>query len=672
MKLLILGLILIGIILIQIYYINKNKETFQADVEKALVVGERKFMTDQDKYWDVRSQGIGAGLITTKPGINDWFKLDDNKDLQKYTPKIGLEQSVVDKGITNCRVLTKCEQLNNTNCGYCALDKEFRWGTKNGPAADVCPTDAWTTDATKCKELREKEICASVNSCGDLYGEAAKLCGYCPTTGQSMVMKKIGDKYFPKYSGDSCNADGYGLLPGDKCGKFLKDHPCITPYYLSGPHPEECVKKLWKNANCTDETPYGKSYENLGKAIRMPYKQVGTIMKETNAGTRSYNYYGAVHNSKLCFGNSDNIDPCDPKYSRQNIPHPECLKREFKKSGCNEQGEGYKLLSTNSFENAKKQVAEVSKYSTSQNSWNIFGFSYPFSNTTTVKDYQNTMKRVNNLIVEADDYGTRLHTSMHCTGETPPPPPPIKIGDTVTKVIDNNKYEGIVIKITGSKCYILWYEYTNLNNNTKKTRESTSIEEQKLIFGWDGINPTGQTDLKTVYNKAKLNLKTSCSDNKSSCKLTCKDKIREMLYKFPRPRDCIVGDWGDWSECNADCGGGQQIRKREVLYQAQYGGEPCPTLENKRVCNTLPCQNPNFTDELELPLKNRTPGWNPPYKDNSTRGGTPYKLGRCEGDCDGDAQCLPGLKCKERNGYEKVPGCSGSGTKGWDYCYIPN
>ena len=228
------------------------------------------------------------------------------------------------------------------------------------------------------------------------------------------------------------------------------------------------------------------------------------------------------------------------------------------------------------------------------------------------------------------------------------------------------------VKITGSKCYILWYEYTNLNNNTKKTRESTSIEEQKLIFGWDGINPTGQTDLKTVYNKAKLNLKTSCSDNKSSCKLTCKDKIREMLYKFPRPRDCIVGDWGDWSECNADCGGGQQIRKREVLYQAQYGGEPCPTLENKRVCNTLPCQNPNFTDELELPLKNRTPGWNPPYKDNSTRGGTPYKLGRCEGDCDGDAQCLPGLKCKERNGYEKVPGCSGSGTKGWDYCYIPN
>jgi len=58
MKLLILGLFLIGVLLIQIYYINKNKETFQSEVEKALVAGERKFMQGQDKYWDVRSQGI--------------------------------------------------------------------------------------------------------------------------------------------------------------------------------------------------------------------------------------------------------------------------------------------------------------------------------------------------------------------------------------------------------------------------------------------------------------------------------------------------------------------------------------------------------------------------------------------------------------------------------------
>ena len=73
----------------------------------------------------------------------------------------------------------------------------------------------------------------------------------------------------------------------------------------------------------------------------------------------------------------------------------------------------------------------------------------------------------------------------------------------------------------------------------------------------------------------------------------------------------------------------------------------------------------------ELPLITRTPGYNPPYSDTSYRGGTANKLGRCEGDCDG-GQCLPGLKCFQRNGNEKIPGCSGSGTSGWDYCYDPN
>ena len=44
-------------------------------------------MQGQDKYWDVRSQGIGAGLVTTKPGINDWLKLDENKKWRTWAPQ---------------------------------------------------------------------------------------------------------------------------------------------------------------------------------------------------------------------------------------------------------------------------------------------------------------------------------------------------------------------------------------------------------------------------------------------------------------------------------------------------------------------------------------------------------------------------------------------------------
>ena len=596
MKLLILGLILIGILLIQIYYVHKNRENFESELDKALVDGERQFMVGQDKYWDIRSQGIGSGLITTKPGINDWVKLDENKNLQKYVPKNGLEQRDIDKKIVNCRALTKCEQLTGKNgCGYCAMDKEFRFGSKDGPTADVCPKNSWSTDAGKCQELREKEICSSVQSCGDLYGEAAKICGYCPTTGKAMVMQKIGDKYFPKYSDDTCNADGFGLIPGDKCGKFLKDHPCITPYYLSGPHSAACVKKLWKNSKCTDTTPYGKSFEDLGKSITMPYKEAGTKMLQTNTGTRSTDYNTAVNNSDLCFGNHDNIDPCDPKYSKSNIPHPACLRKEFKESGCNEKGTGWNLLKGENWYNAKKQVSDISKYSKAQNSWSIFGFKYPFSTETTVGEYKSTMKRVNDLTVGADDYPTRLATSLQCFGEKPPPPPPIKPGDTVSRTVDSNKYEGVVIRMSGSDCYVLWTQETNTNNNNVKKREGTTINEQKQMFGWDGIPPTKNPKLKTIVNKARLNLKTSCSNNKSTCKLTCKDKIQELLFKFPRPRDCMVGPWEGWRSCSKSCGGGQQIRRRNVTYPAKFGGSPCPELENKRVCNMTPCMNPNFT-----------------------------------------------------------------------------
>jgi len=78
----------------------------------------------------------------------------------------------------------------------------------------------------------------------------------------------------------------------------------------------------------------------------------------------------------------------------------------------------------------------------------------------------------------------------------------------------------------------------------------------------------------------------------------------------------------------------------------------------------------------KLPLKvryGRTRAyWNPPFRHRGNRGGTIWKLGRCEGDCDSNNQCMPGLKCKQRNGYEKVPGCTGRGIRGWDYCYDPS
>jgi len=37
--------------------------------------------------------------------------------------------------------------------------------------------------------------------------------------------------------------------------------------------------------------------------------------------------------------------------------------------------------------------------------------------------------------------------------------------------------------------------------------------------------------------------------------------------------------------------------------------------------------------------------------------------------CDNDSQCQFPLKCMQRGGIEAVPGCSGEGVSGKDYCY---
>ena len=125
MELLILGLIIIFVLVIQLYIMKREQESFVSPAQKVSNTAERIFLQDQDKYWDIRSQGPGAGLVVSKPGMNDWYKLTDNKELKKFTPKIALNQSNIDKGVTNCRALTKCTGLGNNNCGYCAFDKEL-------------------------------------------------------------------------------------------------------------------------------------------------------------------------------------------------------------------------------------------------------------------------------------------------------------------------------------------------------------------------------------------------------------------------------------------------------------------------------------------------------------------------------------------------------------------
>ena len=54
-------------------------------------------------------------------------------------------------------------------------------------------------------------------------------------------------------------------------------------------------------------------------------------------------------------------------------------------------------------------------------------------------------------------------------------------------------------------------------------------------------------------------------------------------------KNCIVSNWGEWSKCTRECGGGVRERKRDVIAAPVAGGEGCPPLVMREACNTFPC-----------------------------------------------------------------------------------
>ena len=63
-----------------------------------------------------------------------------------------------------------------------------------------------------------------------------------------------------------------------------------------------------------------------------------------------------------------------------------------------------------------------------------------------------------------------------------------------------------------------------------------------------------------------------------------------------------MGDYGEWSPCTKECGGGTQIRTREIIQQAENNGTACgqqPLSEN-RTCNVHDCAGTNSISNQSL------------------------------------------------------------------------
>ena len=711
MKLLILGLIVILLVLLKIYFINKEGfDIFNDDNKNNLIKQESKLNNTQARNYGILASDRGPQRI--KDGtefVEPVERPDELLELDVVPEKNQIKSTKDDNDVKLCSVMQSCPELTGSKCGYCAETKEFSYATidgKNSATGLTCSPNKWTTDAKQCAILRDKQVCEAVKSCGDLYGDAEKLCGFCPTTQKSYPMKKVNGKMVTKYDDDVCPATGRfdgRLLGRDECGAFLTEHPCITPYFNSGPHTKECLNQLWNNSckpdglkfiakkfNNTEDVDAhlekeGKRYGPDGVYGSKSYGQIGSEVQVIEQQTRSNDYLTAKGFSEMCYGESK-LDPCNIKYAKNGIPHPECLKQKYFESGCNKEGTGFKALNSKNSSLIASHIKDVNTYNTDQFKRDPTTGNIAYtkgSSTISVDNYVKNLTSLESLTVGAEDYKTRKITSKICYGKEPPPPPPIKKGDTVSRNLLGKKYEGIAtdVGIIGGvkKAKVMWYQYSGFDGEGVVKRKSQSDDEKRL-FGWPGVAPLGNrtlVDSDGWINTNKLKLVNSCSDNTSSCKLTCVDTIRDIELKFPLPLDCVQSNWSKWSNCSKSCGGGIQSRTRKTIYPAQFGGKSCGPLKQQKSCNRQPCLDKRFK-KAEIPtLKNKRV--NPPFptRENfkliegarGSRGNTNRKLGRCEGDCDGKtSQCLPGLACFQRNKYTKIPGCKGRGKYDWDYC----
>ncbi|RWS11239.1 somatomedin-B and thrombospondin type-1 domain-containing protein-like protein, partial [Dinothrombium tinctorium] len=74
---------------------------------------------------------------------------------------------------------------------------------------------------------------------------------------------------------------------------------------------------------------------------------------------------------------------------------------------------------------------------------------------------------------------------------------------------------------------------------------------------------------------ACMTLGDCCSDYKEACGVI----------------DCELSEWGQWSECDVECGLGTMSRKRKILREPQNGGKECEELQQKRGCHGHKCES---------------------------------------------------------------------------------
>ena len=69
---------------------------------------------------------------------------------------------------------------------------------------------------------------------------------------------------------------------------------------------------------------------------------------------------------------------------------------------------------------------------------------------------------------------------------------------------------------------------------------------------------------------------------------TTLDRLEEVRHC---PLPCLWSTWSPWSSCDQTCGPSARTRRREVFVKAAWDGEPCSPVDSteRQPCSTQPC-----------------------------------------------------------------------------------
>ena len=498
--------------------------------------------------------------------------------------------------------MSECGQLTGRNCGYCASSNTFSYGDDKGPKTDACKQGEWAMTPEQCKEVKDRNVCSSVASCPELAGESAAKCGFCPTTGVILAKKKSGNKFVPKYKDDTCSYAG-GLVIGDQCNSFVNNNPCITPYSNTGPHSQDCLKRLWKNSGCKGEKPYGKTFEQLKADLgNISVGSVSQAFKKLYSDTTPRDDLGkAMIANEHCFNKPrDGLNPCDRKFvgprltDETKVAREMCAKQIWREKGGSTTGNVYYDKLKENFESKNKVLA--------------------MDKDNYAKNVDQLKRTADKKLANPNEFKAKNNASLALYGKPASAGDGLRGGDYIVMPWPGKTksylYGYIIEQNSKTKNWNVLWVIRDINGKKEERKVSMPKDIQRRKFGWNGIKASGQ-DMKDVgdaqagFTGENFKVLKRCTPGHSLCGNSCGELIYRLLDQYPRPQDCIVGEWTSYNKCSKECGvGGKKTRTRKILFPNKKGGLPCPTLTNTISCNVgVECLNKNFKKSNTLTIK---------------------------------------------------------------------